>query len=271
MESRHQLGSDENHRIQEEEGWTSFCVRRNLVFQTSIPPLYYDIPLMDIPHISTPTTLPYMKLFLDTADVNDVRDRFSTGLIAGVTTNPTLVRKAGKDPLDVYHQLADLGVKDISMEVVADSAEEMLAMGIKLADEFENTTTVKLPCSVEGLKACKLLKQEYIRTNVTLIFSPAQAILASLAGATYISPFVGRMDDNSLDGIKLINDITNTLQTDTQVLAASIRDPQSVSTAFAVGADICTIPPVVFDKMYKHILTDAGINQFNLDYAETSN
>ena len=91
---------------------------------------------MDIPHISTPTTLPYMKLFLDTADVNDVRDRFSTGLIAGVTTNPTLVRKAGKDPLDVYHELADLGVKDISMEVVADSAEEMLAMGIKLADEF---------------------------------------------------------------------------------------------------------------------------------------
>ena len=211
-----------------------------------------------------------MKLFLDTADVNDVRDRFSTGLIAGVTTNPTLIRKAGKKPLDVYHELADLGINDISMEVVADSADEMLTMGINLAEEFEGVTTVKLPCSVEGLKACKLLKEEYIRTNVTLIFSPAQAILASLAGATYISPFIGRMDDNSLDGMKLINDITNTLTTDTKVLAASIRDPQSVSTAFALGADICTVPTTVFDKMYNHVLTDTGIAQFNRDHAASS-
>tara|TARA_Y100000356_G_scaffold130473_1_gene132815 strand:+ start:42 stop:680 length:639 start_codon:yes stop_codon:yes gene_type:complete len=212
-----------------------------------------------------------MTLFLDTANVNDVRDRFSTGLISGVTTNPTLIRKAGKNPLDVYRELQDLGVKDISMEVVADSADEMLAMGIELAEEFEVATTVKLPCSVEGLKACKLLKQEYIRTNVTLIFSPAQAILASLAGATYISPFIGRMDDNSLDGMKLINDIKNTLTTDTKILAASIRDPQSVSTAFALGADICTVPVGVFDRMYDHVLTDKGLEQFNRDHEATSN
>ena len=212
-----------------------------------------------------------MKLFLDTADVNDVRDRFSTGLIAGVTTNPTLIRKAGKKPLDVYHELADLGINDISMEVVANSADEMLTMGINLAEEFEGATTVKLPCSVEGLKACKLLKQEYIRTNVTLIFSPAQAILASLAGATYISPFIGRMDDNSLDGMKLINDISNSLRSKTKILAASIRDPQSVGMAFTLGADICTVPTDVFDKMYNHVLTDKGIAQFNKDHAETPN
>jgi len=213
-----------------------------------------------------------MKLFLDTADVKAVESRLSTGLISGVTTNPTLIRKSGKDPIDVYEELTKLGVKDISMEVVADTADEMIDMGIELAEEFEGATTVKLPCSVEGLKACKLLQDEYIRTNVTLIFSPAQAILASLAGATYISPFVGRMDDNSLDGIKLINDITNTLKVSrTQVLAASIRDPQSVSTAFAVGADICTIPVNVFDKMYEHILTDSGIRQFNKDHAASSN
>ena len=109
-----------------------------------------------------------------------------------------------------------------------------------------------------------------VRTNVTLVFSPAQAILASLAGATYISPFIGRMDDNSLDGMKLINDITNTLRTDTKVLAASIRDPQSVSTAFALGADICTVPTTVFDKMYNHVLTDTGIAQFNRDHAASS-
>ena len=212
-----------------------------------------------------------MKLFLDTADVESVESRLSTGLISGITTNPTLIRKAGKNPQHVYQALIDLGINDISMEVVGDSEEELFSNAMGHVKSYDKYATIKLPCSVDGLKVCKRLSMVNVRTNVTLVFSPAQAILASLAGATYISPFVGRMDDNSLDGIKLINDITNTLQTDTQVLAASIRDPQSVSTAFAVGADICTIPPVVFDKMYKHILTDAGINQFNLDYAETSN
>ena len=212
-----------------------------------------------------------MKLFLDTADVKSVKARLSTGLISGITTNPTLIFKSGRHPQTVYQELIKLGINDISMEVMGDSEDELFKNAMGHVKTYAEKATIKLPCTIDGLKACKRLSAINVRTNVTLIFSPAQAILASLAGATYISPFIGRMDDNSLDGIKLINDITNTLQTDTQVLAASIRDPQSVSTAFAVGADICTIPPVVFDKMYKHILTDAGINQFNLDHAETSN
>ena len=212
-----------------------------------------------------------MKLFLDTADVKAVESRFSTGLISGITTNPTLIRKAGKQPTDVYKELINLDIKDISMEVVADTADEMYSEGMELSEAFPAVATIKLPCSVEGLKACKLLNLCNVRTNVTLVFSPAQAILASLAGATYISPFIGRMDDNSLDGMKLINDISNSLRSKTKILAASIRDPQSVGMAFTLGADICTVPTDVFDKMYKHVLTDAGIAQFNKDHAETSN
>ena len=212
-----------------------------------------------------------MKLFLDTADVESVESRLSTGLISGITTNPTLIRKAGKDPIDVYEELIKLDVKDISMEVVADTHDEMYNEGMELSEAYPAVATIKLPCSVEGLKACKLLNCCNVRTNVTLIFSPAQAILASLAGATYISPFIGRMDDNSLDGMKLINDISNSLKSNTKILAASIRDPQSVGMAFTLGADICTVPVNVFDKMYNHVLTDTGIAQFNKDHAETSN
>ena len=211
-----------------------------------------------------------MKLFLDTADVKAVESRFSTGLISGITTNPTLIRKAGKNPQHVYQALIDLGINDISMEVVGDSEEELFSNAMGHVKSYDKYATIKLPCSVDGLKVCKRLSMVHVRTNVTLVFSPAQAILASLAGATYISPFIGRMDDNSLDGMKLINDITNTLRTDTKVLAASIRDPQSVSTAFALGADICTVPTTVFDKMYNHVLTDTGIAQFNRDHAASS-
>jgi len=211
-----------------------------------------------------------MKLFLDTADVESVESRLSTGLISGITTNPTLIRKAGKNPQHVYQALIDLGINDVSMEVVGDSEEELFSNAMGHVKTYSDKATIKLPCSVDGLKACKRLSAVNVRTNITLIFSPAQAILASLAGATYISPFIGRMDDNSLDGMKLINDISNTLTTDTKILAASIRDPQSVSTAFALGADICTVPTTVFDKMYNHVLTDTGIAQFNRDHAETS-
>jgi len=211
-----------------------------------------------------------MKLFLDTADVESVKERVSTGLISGITTNPTLIRKAGKNPQHVYQELIDLGINDISMEVVGDSEEELFANAMGHVKSYDNKATIKLPCSVDGLKVCKRLSMVNVRTNVTLIFSVSQAILASLAGATYISPFIGRLDDNSLDGIKLINDITNTLNSNTQVLAASLRDAQSVGVAFGVGADICTVPPAVFDKMYNHILTDKGIEQFNKDHAETS-
>ena len=212
-----------------------------------------------------------MKLFLDTADVKSVKARLSTGLISGITTNPTLIFKSGRHPQTVYQELIDLGIDDISMEVVGDSEDELFKNAMGHVKTYAEKATIKLPCTIDGLKACKRLSAVNVRTNVTLIFSPAQAILASLAGATYISPFIGRMDDNSLDGMKLINDIKHTLTTDTKILAASIRDPQSVSTAFALGADICTVPTAVFDRMYDHVLTDKGLDQFNKDHEATSN
>ena len=211
-----------------------------------------------------------MKLFLDTADVKSVKARLSTGLISGITTNPTLIFKSGRHPQTVYQELIDLGIDDISMEVLGNSEDELFKNAMGHVKTYADKTTIKLPCTIDGLKVCKRLSAVNVRTNVTLIFSPAQAILASLAGATYISPFIGRMDDNSLDGMKLINDIKNTLTTDTKILAASIRDPQSVGTAFALGADICTVPTNVFDRMYNHVLTDKGIEQFERDHAATS-
>ncbi len=212
-----------------------------------------------------------MKLFLDTADVKTVLDRIDTGLIAGVTTNPTLIKKSGRRPEDVYSELLDGGVKDISMEIVAENKEAFLHEALRLDDLFGNVVTIKLPCSKDGLWACKRLTDRKIRVNITLVFSVSQAILASLAGATYVSPFVGRMDDNSLSGLSLINDINKVYFTEyymntTQILAASIRDAQSVSKAFELGANICTIPVKVFDNMYKHVLTDAGLHQFNIDW-----
>ena len=212
-----------------------------------------------------------MKLFLDTADVKAVESRLSTGLISGITTNPTLIRKSGRHVQEVYWDLIKLGITDISMEIVGDNEEDLFSRAMGHVKTYGDHVTIKLPCSVDGLKACKRLSDLNVRTNVTLVFSPAQAILASLAGATYISPFIGRMDDNSLDGMKLINDISNTLRSNTKILAASIRDPQSVAMAFTLGADICTVPTGVFDKMYNHVLTDAGIAQFNKDHAETPN
>ena len=212
-----------------------------------------------------------MKLFLDTADVKSVKARLSTGLISGITTNPTLIRKSGKEVQEVYWDLVKLGIDDISMEVVGDSEQDLFSKAMGHVKTYGDHITIKLPCTIDGLKVCQRLSALSIRTNVTLIFSPAQAILASLAGATYISPFIGRMDDNSLDGMKLISDIKHTLTTDTKILAASIRDPQSVGTAFALGADICTVPPAVFDKMYDHVLTDKGIEQFEKDHAASSN
>ena len=211
-----------------------------------------------------------MKLFLDTADVKSVKARLSTGLISGITTNPTLIFKSGKHPQTVYQELIKLGIDDISMEVMGDSEDELFKNAMGHVKTYAEKATIKLPCTIDGLKACKRLSAINVRTNVTLIFSPAQAILASLAGATYISPFIGRMDDNSLDGMKLINDISNTLRLDTKILAASIRDPQSVGTAFALGADICTVPVDVFDRMYNHVLTDKGLEQFERDNAATS-
>ena len=213
-----------------------------------------------------------MKLFLDTADVESIADSFETGLIDGVTTNPTLMMKSGRDPEDVYQELINLGVPDVSMEVVGDSYE-MIQEGLRLSEKFKYQATIKVPCTPDGLIACRELSRNCIKVNVTLIFSPSQAILAAKAGATYVSPFVGRVDDNSFGGRCLIKDIANIYEKQnwkmTEILAASIRDVRSVGRAFEYGANICTLPPVVFKKMYKHILTDKGIELFENDWKST--
>ena len=210
-----------------------------------------------------------MKLFLDTAEVSEIEDRVTSGLISGITTNPTLIRKSGRDPWKVYRDIIELGIDDLSIEVMGDTSKELVKNGLNVHDNYGNVATIKLPCTIEGLKACKYLTNIGMRVNMTLVFSVSQAILCALAGATYVSPFIGRMDDNSLDGIKLINDISNIFASkgvETKVLAASIRDVQSVGVAFGVGADICTIPPKVFDSMVSHVLTDKGLEQFNADF-----
>tara|TARA_Y100001970_G_scaffold47292_1_gene59821 strand:+ start:1028 stop:1678 length:651 start_codon:yes stop_codon:yes gene_type:complete len=213
-----------------------------------------------------------MKIFLDTAETDVVRKHYKTGLIDGLTTNPTLIRKSGRKHEDVYQEFKEIGVTDLSMEVIG-NAENMISEGKRLNRKFGKMATIKVPCTVDGLIACKELSKENIRVNVTLIFSPSQAILAAKAGAAYISPFVGRVEDNSFDGVALIKEIAAIYRkqyiTKTEVLAASLRDVHSVSRCYADGADIVTMPPAVFEKMYKHILTDKGLEQFDIDYAES--
>jgi transaldolase len=213
-----------------------------------------------------------MKIFLDTAETDIVRKHYKTGLIDGLTTNPTLIRKSGRKHEDVYQEFKEIGVTDLSMEVIG-NAENMISEGKRLHRKFGKMATIKVPCTVDGLVACKELSKEHIRVNVTLIFSPSQAILAAKAGAAYISPFVGRVEDNSFDGVALIKDIAAIYRkqyiTKTEVLAASLRDVHSVSRCYADGADIVTMPPAVFEKMYKHILTDKGLEQFDKDYEES--
>ena len=210
-----------------------------------------------------------MKLFLDTAEVKDIEDRVSTGLISGVTTNPTLIKKSGRNPWNIYRDIIELGIDDLSIEVNGEKFKEFTQNGITVNENYGNVATIKLPCTIEGLKACKHLSTIGLRVNMTLVFTVSQAILCSLAGATYVSPFIGRMDDNSLDGMKLINDISNVYSchsVNTKILAASVRDVQSVGMAFSLGADICTVPPKVFDDMVKHVLTDKGLEQFKRDF-----
>ena len=213
-----------------------------------------------------------MKIYLDTADVSEVQKHFATGLIDGVTTNPTLIMKSGRQPRDVYRELKLMGVEDISMEIVGD-APYIVAEAHKLVQEFEEVCTIKVPCTREGLLACRELSKEGIRTNVTLVFSAAQAILAAKSGATYVSPFVGRCDDNSVAGLEVVRSIAEVYgrqRVDTQVLAASIRDVYKVTRAFYNGASIVTVPPSIFEKMYNHVLTDAGLLQFDKDWRSFS-
>ena len=210
-----------------------------------------------------------MKIFLDTADVSTILTHFETGLIDGVTTNPTLIMKSGRDPEDVYQELAEAGVRDISMEVVG-SRDEMTSEGRRLATKFQEVATIKVPCTPDGLYVCNQLAKDGTKVNVTLIFDAAQAILAAKAGATYVSPFVGRLDDNSITGLDLIKIIDDIYRVQaihkTRILSASIRYVNSVSQSFANGADIVTMPPAVFDKMYNHVLTDKGLQLFDEDW-----
>ena len=212
-----------------------------------------------------------MKIFLDTAETDLIHQYFATGLIDGITTNPSLIRKSGKNPEDVYEDLKDLGVMDISMEVVG-NAKEMYTEGKRLAKKFGDCCTVKVPCTPDGLLACRNLSREVIRVNVTLIFSQTQAILAAKAGAKYVSPFVGRVDDNSFGGLCLVKDIAAVYAKQnwgkTAVLAASLRGVRDVGRAFEYGANVVTMPPNVFAGMYKHILTDKGLELFDRDQAE---
>ena len=209
-----------------------------------------------------------MKIFLDTAETEVVRKHWKTGLIDGLTTNPTLIRKSGRNHEEVYQEFKDIGLNDISMEVIGDTGN-MISEGKRLYKKFGKCATIKVPCTYEGLQACAHLSVEGIKVNVTLIFSQSQAILAAKAGAKYVSPFVGRVDDNSFGGLCLVKDIVNLYKEQmvtTQVLAASLRGVRDVGRAFEYGADIVTMPPNVFEGMYKHILTDKGLDQFDKDY-----
>ena len=212
-----------------------------------------------------------MKIFIDSADTDVIKSCFKTGLVDGLTTNPSLIRKSGKKHEDVYQELKDIGLNDISMEVIG-SKENMISEGKRLHKKFGKCATIKVPCTPDGLRACVELAENNIKVNVTLIFSQSQAILAAKAGAAYVSPFVGRVDDNSFGGLCLVKDIANVFQrhdVETKVLAASLRGVRDVGRAFEYGADIVTMPPKVFEGMYKHILTDKGLDIFDKDHAAT--
>ena len=212
-----------------------------------------------------------MKIFLDTADINEIESVYNTGLLDGITTNPTLIMKSGRDPVERIKEISTSfpTLESISAEVVGDTAEEM----IRQADAFSSVrnVTIKVPCTIEGLKACMGLRQIGFTVNVTLIFSAAQAVLAAKAGATYVSPFVGRLDDQSVAGLEVVRSIADLYRihgVETKVLSASIRSVQRAVRSWYNGAEICTLPPKIFWQMYDHVLTTKGLDIFNHDWKE---
>lgn len=213
-----------------------------------------------------------MKFFVDTADVAEIKDLAATGLLDGVTTNPSLVAKSGRDFFDVLREICDLVGGPVSAEVAATDTESMLAEGRALA-KLADHIAVKVPLTPDGLKACRALVADGIMVNVTLCFSPAQAILAAKAGATFVSPFVGRLDDIGADGMALIADICEIYEQytdfDTQVLVASVRHPMHVVEAAKMGAHVVTVPPGVLRAMFNHPLTDKGLAAFLADWQKT--
>jgi len=209
-----------------------------------------------------------MKFFIDTADIDEIREAASLGILDGVTTNPSLVYKAGKDFRKLLDEILEIVDGPVSAEVIATDYEGILKEAREYASIHKNIV-VKVPLIKEGLKAVKTLSDENINTNVTLCFSPMQALLAAKAGATYISPFIGRLDDISINGMELIEQIVQIYRNysyDTQVLVASVRHPLHVVEAALIGADVCTIPFAVINKLFNHPLTDNGLDKFLSDW-----
>ncbi len=208
-----------------------------------------------------------MKFFVDTADIDAIAELNELGMVDGVTTNPSLIMKSGRDILEVTKEICDMVAGPVSAEVIAIKSDDMIAEGRKLAKIADNIA-VKVPLTWDGLKACKVLTDEGNMVNVTLCFSPNQALLAAKAGATFISPFIGRLDDINLDGMELISDIRTIYDNygfETQILAASIRSANHVAEAARIGADVMTAPPEVIHKLASHPLTDKGLDAFLKD------
>jgi len=214
-----------------------------------------------------------MEFFLDTADVDSIRELSETGLIDGVTTNPSLVAKSGKDFFTILKDISKIVSGPISAEVTALESDGMIAEGEKLAKIAKNIV-IKLPLTQEGLKACKKLTKKKIKTNVTLCFSPAQALIAAKSGATYISPFVGRLDDIGENGMELIQKIkdiySNYPKLSTKILVASVRNMEHVAQAAIIGADVVTLPPKTLEELYEHPLTKKGLDAFMEDWKKTN-
>lgn len=212
-----------------------------------------------------------MKFFVDTAEIKDIKELYEAGLLDGVTTNPSLVAKSGRDFKEVVKEICGIVPGPVSAEVAALDYDGMIAEGTVLAALADNVV-VKVPLTLNGLKATKTFKERGIKTNVTLCFSANQALLAAKAGATYISPFLGRLDDINLDGVELIENIRiiyDNYAFDTEILAASIRSPNHVTQVALAGADVATIPPAVIRKLADHPLTDKGIEGFLKDWKAT--
>ena len=212
-----------------------------------------------------------MEFFLDTADVDEIREIATWGILDGVTTNPSLIKKSGRDFKEVVGEIAGICSGPISAEVTAMDTQGMLDQARQLKSELPENVIIKIPCTPEGLAATKVLTEEGIDTNVTLIFSASQALMAAKAGATYVSPFIGRIDDTGHDGMNLIAEIMETWEKydiSTKVLAASIRHPTHVLQCMQLGAHTATMPAKIFRQLMKHPLTDKGLDGFMRDWAE---
>ncbi|MHC4960155.1 MAG: fructose-6-phosphate aldolase [Planctomycetota bacterium] len=212
-----------------------------------------------------------MKFFIDTADLTEIKRYAAMGLLDGVTTNPSLIAKTGKTREEIIPAICDIVDGPISAEVVAVDHEEIVSEGLKLA-EIHRNVTVKVPLTADGLAACRDLTRQNVKVNVTLCFTPVQALLAAKAGATFISPFIGRLDDLGMVGLEAIEDIREIYDNysyATEILVASIRSPQHVRLSAKIGADVCTVPPKVLGQLIRHPLTDSGLESFLADYRKS--